>query len=164
MWKHLWYTRSLGALRAPTSSWRPFGPLDFVLRALRAFRPCDPRKVTNINTSMSMMHISVQLWCMYDVSMMLVSIMNVSVMHVSMMHVYMMHVWCIQDAWIQDAFTAKSLYYPIWLFWRGGPGRRLVHYLDLCTLGHSFKSGKRSSSSSSTESSLAAYYQLIPAQ
>ena len=27
-------TRSLGALRAPTSSWRPFGPLDFVLRAL----------------------------------------------------------------------------------------------------------------------------------
>ena len=29
------YTRSLGALRAPTSSWRPFGPLDFVLRALR---------------------------------------------------------------------------------------------------------------------------------
>ena len=36
-------TRSLGALRAPTSSWRPFGPLDFVLRALRALRPCDPR-------------------------------------------------------------------------------------------------------------------------
>ena len=39
-------TRSLGALRAPTSSWRPFGPalgpsglLDFVLRALRALRP-----------------------------------------------------------------------------------------------------------------------------
>ena len=38
-------TRSLGALRAPTSSWRPFGPLslDFVLRALRALRPCDPQ-------------------------------------------------------------------------------------------------------------------------
>ena len=36
-------TRSLGALRAPTSSWRPFGPLDFVLRALRALRPCEPR-------------------------------------------------------------------------------------------------------------------------
>ena len=43
-------TRSLGALRAPTSSLRPFGPalgpsglLDFVLRALRALRPCDPR-------------------------------------------------------------------------------------------------------------------------
>ena len=33
----------LGALRAPTSSWRPFGPLDFVIRALRALRPCDPR-------------------------------------------------------------------------------------------------------------------------
>ena len=39
----IYYTRSLGALRAPTSSWRPFGPLDFVLRALRALRPCDPR-------------------------------------------------------------------------------------------------------------------------
>merc|ERR1712020_172582 len=36
-------TRSLGAPRAPTSSWGPFGPLDFVLRALRALRPCDPR-------------------------------------------------------------------------------------------------------------------------
>ena len=43
-------TRSLGALRAPTSRLRPFGPvlgpsglLDFVLRALRALRPCDPR-------------------------------------------------------------------------------------------------------------------------
>ena len=35
----LYSTRSLGALRAPTSSWRPFGPLDFVLRALRALRP-----------------------------------------------------------------------------------------------------------------------------
>ena len=39
----LYYTRSLGALWAPTSSWRPFGPLDFILRALRALRPCDPR-------------------------------------------------------------------------------------------------------------------------
>ena len=28
-----------GPLRGPTSSWRPFGPLDFVLRALRALRP-----------------------------------------------------------------------------------------------------------------------------
>ena len=37
------YTRSLGALPAPTSSWRPFGPLDFVLHALQALRPCDPR-------------------------------------------------------------------------------------------------------------------------
>ena len=41
----IYTTRSLGALRAPTSSWRPFGPLDFILRALRALRPCDPRKV-----------------------------------------------------------------------------------------------------------------------
>ena len=42
--KNIYLTRSLGALRAPTSSWRPFGPLDFVLRALRALRPCDPRQ------------------------------------------------------------------------------------------------------------------------
>ena len=35
---HYKMTRSLGALRAPTSSWRPFGSLDFVLRALRALR------------------------------------------------------------------------------------------------------------------------------
>ena len=41
----IYKTRSLGALRPPTSTWRPFGPLDFVLRALRALRPCDPRKV-----------------------------------------------------------------------------------------------------------------------
>ena len=32
-------TRSLGAPSGPTSSWRPFGPLDFVLRCLRVFRP-----------------------------------------------------------------------------------------------------------------------------
>ena len=30
-------------LLAPTSRWRPFGPLDFALRALR---PCDPRRDT----------------------------------------------------------------------------------------------------------------------
>ena len=46
----LYHTRSLGALWAPTSRLRPFGPawgpsglLDFVLCALRALRPCDPR-------------------------------------------------------------------------------------------------------------------------
>ena len=44
------YDRKLGALRAPTSRLRPFGPalgpsglLDNVLHALRALRPCDPR-------------------------------------------------------------------------------------------------------------------------
>ena len=36
-------TRSLGVLWAPTPSWRPFGPVDFVLPALWALRPCDPR-------------------------------------------------------------------------------------------------------------------------
>ena len=58
-------TRSLGLLRGPTSSWRPFGPafgpsglLDFVLHALWALRPCDPRlhpsqanTITRANTS-----------------------------------------------------------------------------------------------------------------
>ena len=51
-------TRSLGALRAPTSRLRPFGPalgpsglLDFVLPALRALRPSDPRNgAIKINT------------------------------------------------------------------------------------------------------------------
>ena len=37
----LYDTRSLEAFRAPTSSWRPLGPRDFVLRALR---PCDPHR------------------------------------------------------------------------------------------------------------------------
>ena len=37
------YTRSLGALRAPTSSLGPSGLFDFVLYALRALRPCDPK-------------------------------------------------------------------------------------------------------------------------
>ena len=48
--KNINITRSLGPLRGPTSSWRPFGPalgpsglLDFILHALRALRPCDPR-------------------------------------------------------------------------------------------------------------------------
>ena len=35
-------TRSLGALRTPSSSWMPFVPLDFFLRALWALSPCDP--------------------------------------------------------------------------------------------------------------------------
>ena len=34
--------KSIGALRAPISFWRPFGPLDSVLQALR---PCDPWSV-----------------------------------------------------------------------------------------------------------------------
>ena len=43
--KHVYnVNRSLGALRALVSSWKPFGPLDIVLRALWALRPCDPRK------------------------------------------------------------------------------------------------------------------------
>ena len=38
----LYSTRSLGTIRAPTSSWRPFGPLDFVLRGSR---PSDTQAV-----------------------------------------------------------------------------------------------------------------------
>ena len=34
----LFPNRSQWPLRGQTSSWRPFGPLDFVLRALRALR------------------------------------------------------------------------------------------------------------------------------
>ena len=56
----IYVTRSLGALRAPTSSLRPFGPalghsglLDFVLRALRALRPCDPRNGAMIVNTLS---------------------------------------------------------------------------------------------------------------
>ena len=41
-------TRSLRALRAPTSSLRPLGLFDFVLRALQALRPCDPCNVAVI--------------------------------------------------------------------------------------------------------------------
>ena len=41
-------TRSLGALQAPASGWRPFGPLDFVLHGLHLFRPCDPEKPLKI--------------------------------------------------------------------------------------------------------------------
>ena len=41
--QQIYFTRSLGALRALTSSCWAFGPFDFVLRALRALRPCDSR-------------------------------------------------------------------------------------------------------------------------
>ena len=34
--------RNLGALRAMTTGLKPFGPLDFVLRALWSLRPCNP--------------------------------------------------------------------------------------------------------------------------
>ena len=53
-------TRSLAAHWAPISSLRPFGPalgpsglLDFVLRALRALRPCDPRNGAMIVNTLS---------------------------------------------------------------------------------------------------------------
>ena len=56
-------TRSLGPLRGPTSSLRPFGPalgpsglLDFVLRALRALRPCDPRPHPSQAITITRMH------------------------------------------------------------------------------------------------------------
>ena len=37
-------TRSLGALRAPTSCWRPLGPFEYVLQPLCALQLCDPRR------------------------------------------------------------------------------------------------------------------------
>ena len=36
--------RSQGVPSGPTSSWGPFGPLDFVLHGIRALSPCDPRR------------------------------------------------------------------------------------------------------------------------
>ena len=76
-------TSSLGALLAPTSSWWPFGSalgpsglLDFVIRALRALRLCDPRRCIHdacIRDSDCCIHKS---WTM----------MHVSTMHVSMIH------------------------------------------------------------------------------
>ena len=130
--------RGLGALRAPTSSWRPFGSFDFILRALWALRPCDPRTVDQhqhllvhlyvydacIRTAVmhvSVMHESMMHEYMMHVSMMHVSIMHVSMMHVSMMHVSMMHVSMmlvsmmrfhdvyIPDACFQDAYINVSM-------------------------------------------------------
>ena len=70
-----------------TSSLRPFGPalgpsglLDFVLRALRALRPCDPR-----------MHVSVIL-IVYD-----------ACIHDACIHDACIHDACIHDACIHDA-------------------------------------------------------------
>ena len=44
IWSNYSPTRRQGALRVPTSSWRPFGSLDFVLRAIRVLTLCDPRQ------------------------------------------------------------------------------------------------------------------------
>ena len=79
-------TRSLGALRAPTYSWRPFGPLDFVLRALRALRPCDPR--TCIHAA-----------CVHDVCIHGECINNAYI------HDAYVRDSCIHDAFIHDAYT-----------------------------------------------------------
>ena len=46
---NLYYTRSQGTLQALTSSWKPFGPLDFVRHSLQALRPCDPRRYLKSN-------------------------------------------------------------------------------------------------------------------
>ena len=87
-------TRSLGALRALTSRWRP---LDFVPRALRPLRPCDPRKVDqHLFTSTSRMHKS-----MIQESIMHISMLHVSIMYVSMRLVSIMR---IHDAYISDLY------------------------------------------------------------
>ena len=88
-------TRSLGALRALTSSRRPFGPLDFVLRALGALRPCEPRKGDQHQHLLVHLHV-------YDACI-CTAVMHVSVMHVSIMHDACIHDVCIQDACIHDA-------------------------------------------------------------
>ena len=53
---HYEYTGSLGTLRAPTSSWRPSGPLDFVIRALRALRPVRRARWRSIGHFLKMGH------------------------------------------------------------------------------------------------------------
>ena len=78
----------------------PSGLLDFILRALRALRPCDPRNVAldsgkpnqPKNLHVSMMPVSTMRVSMMHVSTMHVSTMHVSTMHVSTMHVSMIHV------------------------------------------------------------------------
>ena len=98
-------TRSLGALWASTSSWS---------------HTKLTKTNTSLSTSMSLMHVSVELWCMYLLwkyqrcmypgCMYPWSIYDVpGMMLVSMMNVYRMHVWHIHDArmmypwWIHDA-------------------------------------------------------------
>ena len=72
------YTRSLDG---------PSGLLDFVLRALRALRPCDPRRcVHDACIHDACIHDA----CIHDAC--IHDVMHVSMMHVSLMHVSMMHV------------------------------------------------------------------------
>ena len=90
-------TRSLGALRAQTSSLRPFGP-----PWLRPSRPSGAQAVWPTQMCTRCMYPR----CMYPwyvsmmhVSMMLVTIKRVGMMHISLMHVSRMHIsmypWCI---------------------------------------------------------------------
>ena len=50
-------TKNLGTLWAPTSNWKPFGPLDFVLCGLWELMLCDPRKVNSLSSSSSLIHV-----------------------------------------------------------------------------------------------------------
>ena len=65
--QEIYFTRSLGARWAPTFSWQPFGPafcpsgiLDFILRALQALRPCDPRTDNNYKFFMATIILTLQ--------------------------------------------------------------------------------------------------------
>ena len=80
----LYTTKSLGALRAPTSRWRPFGP-----------KTSGPLKVTitSFSTSVAIRHVSMMNVSMSHVSMMHISMMHVSRVHISMMHISMMHIF-----------------------------------------------------------------------
>ena len=107
------YTISLGALPAPTSSWRPFGPLNFVLHALRALRPCDPR--INVHDAYiryaCIYDASIHDTCMDDIplSLYLCSLIlkHACMMHVSMILVSLMriHDACVQDACFHNGYS-----------------------------------------------------------
>ena len=82
--------RSLGALWAPTSRWRPFGLLTSSFAPFGRSGRVTHAKLTNssFSTSTAMMH----------ESMMHISMIHESLIHVSMMHVLMMHVSMMHDA------------------------------------------------------------------
>ena len=86
----IWKTKSLGAPGPKLLVCGPSGLLDFVLHALRALRPCDPRR------------------CVHDACIH-------NMMHVSMMHVYMMHVsimWCMYPWCMNTWYMYPWCMYP----------------------------------------------------
>ena len=92
----------------------PLGLLDFVLRALRALRPCDPRNVALDSGKPNQpknLHVSMMPVSTMRVSTMHVSTMHVSTMHVSTMHVSTMHVSTMHESTMHVSMMHVSLMY-----------------------------------------------------